>query len=53
MILLMITKEHFYPIESSGKKPILEEAADHGRLNDHVMRVETLDGQILWKRDIQ
>lgn len=49
-ILLMFVQDSFYPIESSGIKPIREEAADHGRLNDHVHRIENEKGEVLWAR---
>jgi hypothetical protein len=36
----------FYPIQPSDKcKP-----EDHGRLNDHVVSIEDLEGNVLWKR---
>ena len=46
-IWIMKTKTGFYPIEPSEKcKP-----EDHGRLNDHVMSIEDIDGNVLWTRN--
>lgn len=39
----------FYPIQPSDKcKP-----EDHGMLNDHVVAIEDLEGNVLWKRSAQ
>lgn len=36
----------FYPIQPSDKcKP-----EDHGKLNDHVVSIEDVEGHVLWKR---
>lgn len=48
-VWLMFTKDGFYPIQPSSVC-IPEE---HGELNDHVMRIEDADGNVLWKRSIQ
>ncbi len=48
--LIMRCLNGFYPIEASGKKPLAEEAADHGKRNAHILRVENLEGDILWQR---
>lgn len=43
---LMITKDGFYPIQPSERcKP-----EGHGLLNDHVVRIEDVDGKVLWQR---
>jgi hypothetical protein len=43
---IMFTKDGFYPIEPSQNcKP-----EDHGNLNPHVIRIEDLSGNVLWKR---
>lgn len=46
---LMITRDgHFYPIQPSEEcKP-----EDHGELNDHVVRIEDMDGNVLWRRPL-
>lgn len=47
-VWIMKTKDGFYPIQPSDKcKP---EA--HGQLNDHVMSIEDVDGNVLWTRTI-
>lgn len=48
-IWLMFTKDGFYPIQPSAKcKP-----EDHGRINDHIIRIEDVEGKVLWTRTIQ
>lgn len=48
-IWVMRTKDGFYPIQPSDKcKP-----EDHGRLNDHVMSIEDINGVVIWRRSIQ
>lgn len=49
-VLIMRTKDGFYPIRAYGKKPLKEEAADHGRLNDHLTSIEDVEGNTLWQR---
>jgi len=45
-VWLMFTKDGFYPIQPSARcKP-----EDHGRLNDHVIRIEDDAGRVLWHR---
>jgi hypothetical protein len=46
-VWIMRTKEgFFYPIQPTKKcKP-----EDHGRLNPHVIAIETASGKVLWKR---
>lgn len=39
---------YFYPIEFHGKKPAAEEAADHAALNPGTLRIEDIDGNVLW-----
>lgn len=44
----MFTKYGFYPIQPSEQcKP-----EDHGRLNDHVQRIEDSTGKVLWTRQV-
>ena len=49
MIWIMITANGFYPITPSEKcRP-----EDHGKLNDHVIRIEDMHGNVLWERATQ
>ena len=41
--------EHFYPVEFMGDKSPADEAADHAALNPGTLRVETLDGEVIWQ----
>lgn len=50
-LLMMFVKDGgFYPIESSGKKDLKEEAQDHLDLNDHVEKVQDVYGNVLAER---
>jgi hypothetical protein len=43
---IMRTAEGWYPIQPSSKcKP-----EDHGALNPHVVRIEDMEGNVLWDR---
>ena len=45
-IWIMKTADGFYPIQPSPHcKP-----EDHGSLNDHVVSIEDIAGNVLWKR---
>jgi len=48
-IWIMRTKDGWYPVQPSTRcKP-----EDHGRLNDHVVSIEDIDGKTIWQRSIQ
>jgi hypothetical protein len=46
----MITPEGFYPINALQGIPLTQQAKDHGTLNKHILRVEDIEGNILWSR---
>lgn len=50
LILIMRTDKGFYPIQASGKKPLKDEAQDHGMLNAHITSIENVDGKTLWRK---
>lgn len=38
---------YFYPIQPSARcRP-----EDHGEINPHVVRIEDIDGRVIWRRD--
>lgn len=46
-VWIMFTKDGWYPIQHSERcKP-----EDHGAINPHVIRIEGIDGTILWSRE--
>lgn len=49
-ILIMRTKEGWYPIEASGTKQLKDEAPDHAELNSHILCIEDIEGNVLWRR---
>jgi len=45
-VWIMITEKGWYPIEPSEEcKP-----EDHAKLNEHVIRIEDMDGIVLWSK---
>ncbi len=48
-VWIMRTKDGWYPIHASEDcKP-----EDHGELNGHVIQIEDVEGNVLWRRDVQ
>ena len=45
-VWIMRTADGFYPIQPS----IFCKPEDHGRMNDHVLKIEDKDGKTLWER---
>lgn len=45
----MRTADGWYPIQPSN----LCKPEDHGRLNDHVIRIEDAEGNTIWERSVQ
>ena len=41
-------QEMFYPIQLSGLKPTADEVAAHAECNPGTLRVENVEGKILW-----
>ena len=45
-VWIMHTAEGWYPIQPSSRcRP-----EDHAALNDHVVRIEDVEGNVLWRR---
>lgn len=49
-MLIIICENGFYPIETVDGIPISQQAKDHGEINNHIMRIEDVEGNILWSR---
>jgi len=49
-IMLMFTEDGFYPIEALITVPLEQQAKDHGEINDHIIIIEDLVGNVLWER---
>jgi hypothetical protein len=47
--VLFFREGGFYPIELSGVKDAKQEVADHVALNPGTLRVEDLQGNVLWE----
>lgn len=47
--VLFFREGHFYPIQLSGTKDAAEEAADHASLNPGTVRIERINGEVLWQ----
>lgn len=52
--LICICEEGFYPIEAApqGIKDA-DWAKSNGEINDHIIRIETVNGDMLWERVVQ
>jgi hypothetical protein len=50
--VIFFREEGFYPVEFCGVKSAPEEAADHAALNPGTLRVEDLDGTVLWSKEL-
>jgi hypothetical protein len=48
-VWLMFTADGFYQIQPSS----ICRPEDHGRLNEHIVRIEDADGRVLWRRKVQ
>lgn len=48
-VWIMHTATGWYPIQPSDKC----RAEDHGRLNDHVIKITDDNGRVLWERTMQ
>lgn len=48
MSLIMIRRDGFYRIESAPDVPLEKQALDNAMLNPGTIRVEDIDGNILW-----
>ncbi len=46
--VIFFREDGFYPIQLSGLKPSGIEAAEHAELNPGTLRVEDLQGAVLW-----
>jgi len=53
IIAIFFRDEGFYPIQFHGIKPAKQEAADHAELNPGTRRIETTDGEVLWRETEQ
>lgn len=47
-VVLFVRAEGFYPVQLSGLKPPAVEAADHAALNPGTLRIEDMQGNVLW-----
>jgi len=47
-LVLFFRAEGFYPVQLSGMKPTDDEVPDHVALNPGTVRVENLQGEVLW-----
>jgi hypothetical protein len=49
-VVLFFRGNHFYPIQFMGIKPAEIEVQDHVALNPEIIRVERINGEVLWER---
>lgn len=48
-VLIFIRAEGFYPIEALPDRDLAQQAVDHAELNPGTLRVEDVDGNVLWR----
>lgn len=46
--VIFFREDMFYPITLSGLKPVRIEAAEHAELNPGTLRIERLNGEVIW-----
>lgn len=51
ILICKVKDEKFYPVEASGEKTLKQEAEDTGKINDHILSIEDIFGNVLWKRE--
>lgn len=49
ILAIFFREEGFYPVRFHGAKLPREEAAEHAALNPSTLRIEDVDGNILWQ----
>lgn len=49
-VLIFVRADGWYPVPALPDKPLAEQAADHAGLNPGTLRVEDIDGNVLWRR---
>ena len=49
-VLIMRCEKGFYLIDAVDGVPLRKQARDNGELNDHVLSVEAVGGEVLWTR---
>ena len=48
IVALFFREGMFYPVQFMGEKPPAKEAADHAALNPGTLRIEDMNGNVLW-----
>jgi hypothetical protein len=48
-IMIFVRATHFYPIQGVLGVDLKKQAADHAELNPGTVRVEDLEGNVLWR----
>jgi hypothetical protein len=48
-ILIFFRAEGFYPVEALPDRDLKTQAADHAELNPGTLRVEDIEGNVLWQ----
>jgi len=46
--VIFFREDTFYPITLSGLKDARIEAAEHAELNPGTLRIERIDGEVIW-----
>ena len=49
-IMIFFRAEGFYPIQGVVGVPLAKQASDHAALNPGTLRIEDINGGVLWER---
>lgn len=48
-VMIFVRAEGFYPVQGVLGIPLGEQAAEHAAINPGTLRVEDVDGNVLWR----
>jgi hypothetical protein len=49
MMIFFRERGHWYPVQGVKDIPLVRQAADHAALNPGTLKVEDIDGVVLWR----
>lgn len=47
-VVIFVRADCFYPVQLMGEKPTVIEAAEHAELNPGTLRIEDMEGNVIW-----
>lgn len=49
-VMIFFREGGWYPVQGCLGKPLAAQAADHAGFNPETVRIEDIDGNVLWRR---